>query len=318
MCDFLDTCNNKSAFISISSANIQYNQKNYMNNRQKKYGTISPVLFQNNTIITQSSNNNENIYSNKRKNSFSFDSSELINLNGYKKIKYFNRNEQNKEKKSNLLLKKIRSINYKHYLPENDILKKYLVLKDCVDSYAAIIIIEFLFDDREIMILNDFKLIRYIISDNTKIANKYMLNSLKYNNVEFVENIYKLYFKNILVFIDFINTNENEIVNICKIHNDSNKWIVKKIENIIDNETINNCFKILKFLNILGNKDVYTKAMLKYPELISRQLEIPDINATVNELILAINSQMLGINTDNNTFQLLPYNNIETHTIVND
>ena len=60
-------------------------------------------------------------------------------------------------------------------------------------------------------------------------------------------------------------------------------------------------------MNKFGDKDIYHRAILKHPELIEEQLNIPKIKRSVDLLIMAINGNLLRIDVSNDSFQLLPY-----------
>ena len=265
----------------------------------------------------------------KRKNSFTFDLS--LNTDSYssekkKKVtcdnniivknKYYDDSNDDKpikflnkkmELRVNHLISKLLINNYYNYLPNNEVLLKYLTIQEKVGiKHISLKITEYLFSDYELMNINDFNVFSYFIRNKEKI-NHSMVESFKYNNIKFINNMYSTYFSNVDNFIAFLLENTQIICLSCKIHSQVNDWLVAKLNYIIENTEYNTCKELLKFLNAFANEELYIAVIKKYPQLIEEQLNIPVIKNAIDQCIMAINAGVLGFHVDNDSFQILPY-----------
>jgi hypothetical protein len=293
----------------------KYDEK-YSNskNMTKEYQSSNSCINNEKTIINRSSTHP---YSNNNR-------LRIINHGCFKDQKYQKSRVTLKPKKIifddikmgvrvNSLMRKMCVHNFSDYFPHNDVLQKYLILRDIFIDGISITIMGYLFDKDEMMIMNDFRFLSFTIRDSPTQINEYMLESLKHNNEIFANNIYKQFLNNDKL-IDFMCDNVKHIVWSCNIHTKSHRWIKTKLENIINNGSLETCGRLLEFINTFADKDIYTITMKKYPSLIEEQLKLPGIKRTVDSLLMAINANILQINIVDNSFQLLPYsegNNID-------
>jgi hypothetical protein len=211
------------------------------------------------------------------------------------------------EYRVNTLISKLLINNYCNYLPNNEVLLKYLTIQEKIGiKHISLKITEYLFSDYELMNINDFSVFSYFMRNKEKI-NHGMVESFKYNNINFINNIYSTYFSNVDNFITLLLENTQIIFWSCKIHSQVNDWLVTKLNYIIEHTEYNTCKKLLKFLNVFGNEELYIASIKKYPKLIKEQLNIPAIKNALDQCIMAINAGVLGLYVDNDSFQILPY-----------
>jgi len=214
--------------------------------------------------------------------------------------------------------------NFADYFPNNEVLHKYLLIKAQFGADVSLIIMGFVFEPHDVVILNDFKLLSWNAiqkegqtgctatgsHDNCKLVYQYLLDSLKYNNVDFAAKI-TAHLLNQEQFISFLCDVEyyRMVIWSCKIHKKSLDWVTAQVKNILTTCCAETCKRFLPFLNKFGEKDLYTLAVRTHPSLIAAQLEVPALSNVIELLILAINANVLRVEADSDSFQVLPYNN---------